>query len=182
MTSESTDRRPTRVLSEAQAAPTGRVMIAGVGYTNLRDLSVGPYLVPELAEMEWPPAVEVDDWSYRPIAVMDRLRQWPGYYRRVVFISAAERGREPGRVYCRRWIGELPDAEEIQARVGEAVTGVISLDNLLIIAEYFKCLPPETFVVEVEPIETDWGPDFSPRVRDLLPEVLATVRRVALDE
>src|SRR5512141_611033 len=98
-------------------------MIAGVGYQNLRDLSVGPVLVPQLAELDWPAGVEVDDWSFGPIAVVQRLQDRPGYYQRLVLISSVQRGREPGGMYAYRWNGELPGAEEIQARIGEAVTG-----------------------------------------------------------
>lgn len=154
------------------------VMVAGVGYTNLRDLSVGPVLVPLLRELEWPPGVEVDDWSFGPIAVVHLLQDRPGYYHRLVFVSAVERGREPGRVCCYRWEGRLPDPEEIQARVGEAVTGVISLDNLLVVTEQLGVLPGDVVVVEVEPEDTGWGPGFTPRVEAALAEVVETVRRL----
>jgi hydrogenase maturation protease len=157
------------------------VLIAGVGYTNLRDLSVGPFLVPRLREMDWPEGVEVDDWSFGPIAVVQRLQDRPGYYDRIVFVSAAERGREPGSVYRGKWEGHLPDPAEIQDRMGEAVTGVISLDNLLVITQHFGVLPSEVIVVEVEPLDTGWGPAFSPPVERALDEVVSTVRRMALD-
>ncbi len=155
------------------------VMIAGVGYTNLRDLSVGPVLVPRLREMEWPSDVDVDDWSFGPIAVVQRLEDRPGHYDRIVLVSAVGRGREPGGVYCYRWRGDLPDAAQIQERVAEAVTGIISLDNLLIVAEHFGALPEDVVVVEVEPEDTDWGPGFSPRVEGSLEKVVDAVRRLA---
>ncbi len=153
-------------------------MIAGVGYQNLRDLSVGPVLVPQLAELTWPAGVEVDDWSFGPIAVVQRLQDRPGFYKRLVLISAVQRGREPGGVYAYRWNGQLPDPEEIQARIGEAVTGVISLDNLLIIAEHFKVLPPEVYVIEVEPEDINWGQGFTPRVAVAIGQVVEKVREI----
>ena len=103
------------------------------------------------------------------------------WYGRIVLFASVERGREPGEVSCYRWPGDLPDAEEIQQRVGEAVMGVISLDNLLIIGGHFGVFPPDVVVVEVEPEETGWGADFTPRVVAALGEVIATVRRAALD-
>jgi len=157
------------------------VLIAGVGYQFLRDLSVGPVLVPQLQQLTWPEGVEVDDWSFGPIAVVQRLQDRPGYYDRIVFLSATQRGRPPGTVTCTRWTGDLPDADEIQQRVGEAVTGVINVENTLIITTYFGVLPPEVFVVEVEPQDTGWGADFTPCVQAALPAVIGTVRRVALD-
>ncbi len=158
-----------------------RVLIAGVGYPFLRDLSVGPVLVPELRRLEWPAGVEIDDWSIGPIAIVQRLEERPDCYDRIVFVAAVQRGREPGRVSCYRWRGELPDAEEIQQRVGEAVMGVISLDNLLIIGQHFRVFPPDVVVVEVEPEETGWGDGFSPRIEAALGETVAAVRRAALD-
>lgn len=158
-----------------------RVLIAGVGYSFLRDLSVGPMLVPELRRLDWPAEVEIDDWSFGPIAIVQRLEERPGFYDRIVLVAAVERGREPGRVSCYRWRGDLPDGEEIQQRVGEAVMGVISLDNLLVIGQHFGVFPSDVVVVEVEPEDTGWGEDFTPRIRAALGEAVATVRRVALD-
>ncbi len=158
-----------------------RVLIAGVGYPFLRDLSVGPVLVPQLRQLDWPAGVEIDDWSIGPIAIVQRLEERPGSYDRIVLVASVERGREPGRVSCDHWRGELPDAAEIQQRVGEAVMGVISLDNLLVIGQHFGVFPPDVVVVEVEPAETGWGEGFSPRVEAALGQTVATIRRAALE-
>lgn len=159
-----------------------RVMIAGVGHPNLRDLSIGPALVPTLRDMTWPDEVDVDDWSFGPIAVVQRIEDRPGHYERIVLLSAVERGLEPGTVTCCRWDGALPDAEEIQARIGEAVMGIISIDNLLIVGEHFRAWPSDVRVVEVEPDACEFGMDFSPRIAASLDDIVAAVRRAALDE
>ncbi len=156
-------------------------MIAGVGYQNLRDLSVGPELVPKFQQLRLPEGVEVDDWSFGPIAVVQRLQDRPGFYDRIIFVSAVERGRKRGCVYSYKWQGKLPDADEIQARIGEAVTGVISLDNLLIITQHFNVLPRDVFVVEVEPEDTGWGPGFTPRVEAALGQVIEVVKEILRD-
>jgi len=158
------------------------VMIAGVGHPNLRDLSIGPALVPTLRAMDWPAGVEVDDWSFGPIAVMQRLEERPGFYDRIVFLTAVARGREPGAVTSSRWDGVLPDPDEIQARVGEAVMGIISLDNLLIICEHFGVFPRDVRIVDVEPSAEDFGFDFSPTIEAALDDVTAAIRRAALDD
>lgn len=158
-----------------------RILIAGVGYPFLRDLSVGPVLVPELQRLEWPPGVEIDDWSIGPIAIVQRLEERPGWYDRIVLFASVERGHGPGQVSCYRWPGDLPDPEETQQRVGEAVMGVISLDNLLVIGEHFGVFPADVVVVEVEPEETGWGAGFTPRIQAALGETVAAVRRAALD-
>ncbi|MDP9355636.1 MAG: hydrogenase maturation protease [Chloroflexota bacterium] len=158
-----------------------RILIAGVGYPFLRDLSVGPVLVPELQRLEWPPGIEIEDWSIGPIALVQRLEERPSWYDRIVLFAAVERGRDPGQVSCYRWPGDLPDPEEIQQRVGEAVMGVISLDNLLVIGEHFGVFPADVVVVEVEPEETGWGAGFTPLIQAALGDTVAAVRQAALD-
>jgi hydrogenase maturation protease len=157
------------------------ILIAGVGYLHQRDLSVGPALIPRLRQLEWPAGIEIEDLSYGPIAITQWLEERPGYYERVIFVSAAERGHEPGQLSVYRWPGTLPDAEEIQQRVGEAVMGVISLDNLLVITTHFGVLPDEVLVVEVEPEDTGWGTDFTPSIEAVLESVIEKVRNAALD-
>jgi hydrogenase maturation protease len=157
------------------------VLVAGVGYTNLRDLSVGPTMVGLLRQLDWQPGVEIEDLSYGPIAVAQRLQEAPGYYDRIVLVSAAERGDVPGTVRCYQWNASLPSEDEIQRRVGEAIGGVVSLDNLLVVAQHLGALPPDVRVIEVEPQDTGWGPGFTPEVQAALPRVLENVRKAVTD-
>ncbi len=157
-----------------------RIFIGGVGYTNLRDLSVGPTVVQELQQLAWPGKVEIDDLGPGgPIAAVHRFREAPPYDR-VVLMGAVGRERTPGQVYCYRWDGCLPDRDEIQARVAEAVTGVISLDNLLIIGGFFGIWPPNVVVVEVEPRDEDWGMEFSEPVQAAIVPLIEAVKWAAL--
>ena len=73
-------------------------------------------------------------------------------------------GRRPGTVTAYRWDGVLPGDEEIQRAVTEAVTGVIALDNTLVVARHFGALPDEIVVVEVEPAVHEFGDTFSDAV------------------
>jgi hydrogenase maturation protease len=132
-----------------------------------------------LAALTWPPGVEVEDLSFGPIALVHRLQE-VAPYDRMVLVSSVERGRTPGHVYRYAWEGGLPSADEIQARVGEAVTGVISLDNLLVVCGHFGVLPDDVVLVEVEPVVEDWGPDFTPEVEASLDQVETLVREAAL--
>ena len=159
-----------------------KTLVGGVGYHFMRDLSLGPVLTARLADMEWPAHVAVDaDFSYGPVAIVQRFKSEPDLCDKIVLFAAIERGRPPGTVTTYRWRGELPAEDEIQARVGEALTGVVSLDNLLVVGEQFAIWPDEVVVVEVEPADTNWGDGFSPTIAGVVDEVLATVRRVALD-
>ncbi len=157
-----------------------RVFIGGVGYTNLRDLSVGPIVLPALARLEWPRGVEVDDLSLGgPIAAVHRFREAPPYAR-VVLFGGVGRGREPGLVYAYRWDGALPARDVIQGCVAEAVTGIISLDNLLIVGGFFGIWPREVVVLEVEPRDDSWGPELSAPVRAALAPLMAAISWAAL--
>lgn len=156
------------------------VLVACVGYRFLRDLSVGPVLAPILGALPWPADVEICDLHFGPIHMVHWLEERSGYYHRIVFVAAMERGREPGQIYCYRWQGVLPDPDEIQQRVCEGVTGVIDLDNLLIIGQHFGVFPADVVVVEVEPEDTGWGPGFGPRVQAAQDAIIATVQQVAL--
>jgi hypothetical protein len=98
----------------------------------------------------------------------------------MVLVSGVARGRVPGQVYRYQWSGVLPPPEEIQARVAEAVTGVISLDNLLVICRYFQVLPEDVVLVEVEPVVEEWGTEFTPTVERVLDQVVALTSEAAL--
>lgn len=146
---------------------TTRTLIAGVGYRNLRDLSAGNAVVDALEALDWPPGVEIEDLSYGPMDAIFRLRE--AHFDRLIVVGAAARaGRIPGASYRRRWQYEPEPPEVVQARVAEAVTGVISLDNLLVICAYFEALPDDVTVIEIEPEDDGWGEGFSPRVEHIV--------------
>lgn len=150
-----------------------RILVGGLGYRNLRDGSVGPWIADALAG-EARDGVEVEDVSYHPVGLSQNLGERPPYDR-VVLVAAVSRGRAPGTVTAYRWDGRLPDRDGIQARVSEAVTGVISLDNTLIVCGALGGLPDDVRVVEVEPEDEGWGEGFSATVESRLPEVVEAV-------
>jgi hydrogenase maturation protease len=157
-----------------------RTLIGGVGYSYLRDGSFGPVVVADLAREPWPDGVLVEDLSYGPIAVMQRFQEADPPFDRLVLVAAVRRGRVPGAVTVYRWDRQLPDAEEIQARVAEAVTGVISLDNLLVVVGFFQALPPDVSVLEVEPQDEGWGEGLSAVVEGARGHVMDTMRELAV--
>ena len=152
------------------------ILLAGIGYTNLSDLSFGRVLHDRIAAMPWPEAVHVEDLNYGPIMIYQWFEEARTKFDKAIFVSAAKRGRKPGSLEVYRWSpGAISDAE-IQARIEEAVTGVISLDNLLIICRHFAVLPDDVTVVEVEPARDDWGEQFSPVVSGRVQEAIDAVR------
>ena len=154
-----------------------RVLVGGVGYHNLRDSSIGPVLIEQIRNLDWPQGVEFEDMSYGPIGIMHNLESREPYDR-LVLIAGLKRGRKPGSVHSYQWQAELPQEEEVQARVAEAVTGVVSLDNLLIIGSWFRKLPKNVIVIEIETNDENWGPGFSDAVSSAIPEVIKTLRSV----
>jgi hydrogenase maturation protease len=162
-----------------------RVLVGGVGYRNLRDHSFGVLVVEALAAREWPAHVSVEDISYNPIAVVQRLEDDPPERRftRAVIISGVQRpGRAPGSLTTYRWDGALPDAEQIQAAIAEAVTGVIAVDNTLVVARHFDVLPPEVIVIELEPVVHEFGEALSAEAAGVFDRACAAATRAAEDE
>ncbi len=156
------------------------VLIGTVGYHNLRNHSLGPILLPELQRLPWPAEVLVEELNWGPIAVVQRL-QTETSLERVVLLGARPSSLPEGTLSLYRWVGGLPGPDEIQARIGEAVTGVISLDNLLVVGEHFQAWPPQVLVVDVAPGSEETGASLRPVVAARRPEVLDWVRRLALE-
>ena len=123
-----------------------------VGYYQfIRGYPLGPELKERLERQDWSDhQVDIKEMNWGPIAIVQEFQASTITYDRGVLIAAVERGRKPGTVRCRRWTGGKLDVLAVQDRVFEAVTGVISLDNLLVIGEHFQIWPEELIVVEVE--------------------------------
>lgn len=153
------------------------ILLAGVGYSDMSDLSFGPRMVERLRGVSWPGNVQVEELSYGPIAVLHWFEDHPGRFGRAIFFGAEERGREPGALSIYPRSTERPDPELVQACVSEAVTGVISLENLLVVLRHFGALPADTVVVELEPAELEWGAELSPEGEERMSEALSWVRR-----
>lgn len=159
---------------------TVRTVIGGVGYSDLRDFSVGPVAVERLAGRTWPVGVVVENQSQYPVDVVHRFDTADPPFDRWILVGAVRRGRSPGAVSAYRWDGSLPAAGEIQERVAEAVTGVISLENLVVVVGALGHPPEEVFVIEVEPEVEAMGWELSPAVEAALDEVVERTRELAL--
>ncbi len=157
-----------------------KVFIGTVGYHNLCNHSIGSALLPQLQKMNWTAGVDIDELNWGPIAIVQKFQAFPIAYNRVILLSAIERpGRKIGEITIFKWEGKLPDEEMIQRCVGDAVTGVISVENLLIIGEYFKIWPVETFFVDVEPGTEQAGEDFTKEVEQAIPELMLTLQHLS---
>lgn len=162
-----------------------RVLVGGVAYPDLCDYSIGIEVQERLSGRAAPPNVVVEDLSYNPVAIIQRLDDEPSDNRfgRLVVISAVKRGDRPaGTVSSYRWDGVMPPDEEIQRMVTDAVTGIIALENTLVIARYFKALPDEVVVVEVEPETHEFGAALSSEVAEAFDDICDLVWSFATDD
>ena len=154
------------------------LLIAGVGYQYLGDLSFGPKLVERLQSMTWPEEVRVEDFGYGPLAILDWFEESPGKrFEHAILAGAVEQGREPGTLTTYSWIPGTPDLDLVQERILEAGAGVISLENLLIVAQHFGALPADTSVVELEPVEKEWNTELSALGEERLEQAVEWIQR-----
>lgn len=143
-------------------------------------MSFGRVLLGELEQSKWPDNIHVEDLNFGPIMIYQWLEESPVKFDKAILVSAAKRGREPGTLEVYRWVDPQPSVDEIQASIGEAVTGVISLENLLIVCHHFEVFPADVTIVEIEPLKDDWGMEFSPVVAARVNDAIESVRREAM--
>ena len=160
-----------------------RALVGAVGYRNLRDFSAAFEVFEGLAAQDLGGNVVLEDTSYNPIAVVQWLQGLPAGERfdRAIFVASLERGRAPGAVTAYRWDGDMPPDDQVQQAVTEAVTGIIALENTVVIGSYFKVLPSEIVIIEIEPRDHEFGPELSGPVRAAIGPVCALVGRLARD-
>ncbi len=156
------------------------VLVSGIGYSNMSDMSFGRVLLGELEQAQWPDNIHVEDLNFGPIMIYQWLEESPVKFDKAILVSAAKRGREPGTLEVYPWVDPQPSVDEIQASIGEAVTGVISLENLLIVCQHFEVFPTDVTIVEIEPLKDDWGMEFSPVVAARVGDAIEIVRREAM--
>lgn len=164
-------------------ASNKNVIIGTVGYQLLSNHSVGPILLPQLKEIHWPDNVIIEEMNWGPIAIVQYFQTLKIPFDRVIFLVAIERSsRNIGEIDLYRWMGYLPDETQIQACVGDAATGVISVENLLVIGEYFKIWPKEVYLLDVEPGPEQAGEYLTAEVSEKIPEILRILEQLANSE
>lgn len=152
-----------------------RVLVGGIGLPWRRDLDLGRMLIGELAESEWPAGVVVEDLSYSAHRIMHTLQAMEP--ERLILIAATIRDEfEPGTVRRYQPDDSAIDPDDLVARLGESVGGVIDLDHTLIINRHFGTLPADTVVIEIVIADPAFGVGYSEEVDAVLPQVVSLVR------
>lgn len=137
-----------------------RVLVGLVGESPIvEEFPLGPFLARRLRAGPWPAGVqvEVEGMNWGALHVVQGLEGRRGEHARVVLVSCVQRGGPPGRLRLALWGHETLPTLALQERIYEAVTGIVSLDNLLVIGEHFKVWPEEVLMVEVEAPQSLFG-------------------------
>lgn len=137
-----------------------RVLLGLVGETPVVDaFPLGPRLAARLRGRDWPAGlqVEVEGMNWGALHVVQGLEGRRVAFDRVVLVACVQRGGASGRVRLGRWAHETLPTLALQERMFEAVTGIVSLDNLLVIGEHFGVWPVEVLTVEVEAPQALFG-------------------------
>ncbi len=128
-----------------------RIIVGIVGYYGfVRGYPLGPELMQRLHALAWPEDAEIREMNWGPVAIVQDFQAQAEKPERVVLVGALDRGLAEGTVSCRRWAGGTLEPAAVQRRMFEAVTGVISLDNLLVIGAQFRVWPEQTYTVELQ--------------------------------
>jgi hypothetical protein len=75
----------------------------------------------------------------------------------------------------------LPASGGIHDAITEAVTGVIALDNTVVVAGHFGVLPRTVVIIEIEPDAHEFGDTLTPAVAKALGRATTTAVELAFD-
>lgn len=134
------------------SAPAG-TLVGIVGYTPVLDAyPLGPRLMSRLEQaLGDEPGVWIENLSWSPIHIVQQFQD-VGARRPagLVLVGASPQSLQPGRVAAYRWTGGRQTAAALQARIHEAVTGTVDIENTLMIGEHFGIWPGDCRVVEAD--------------------------------
>lgn len=137
-----------------------RVIVGIVGYSAVVDsYPLGPKLMNELkAVLADHPNVTIENFTWSPVHIVQRFQDGElARPDRIVLVGLAAESRNPGTIATHRWLGGHQDEAMVQERVYEAVTGIVDLENTLMIGSYFKVWPEECLTVEADVAPDTFG-------------------------
>jgi hydrogenase maturation protease len=150
-----------------------RALVGGIGLPWLRDLDFGTQFVRRVEHLAWPGDVVLEDISYAAHRVLHLLQDL--HPEKVILVGAMPRDEAPGTIRRYRLDLTPPDDVEVHERLTEAVGGIIDLDHTLAVVRYWKALPEDTVVIEVEPGDRSFGLGFTDVVEAAVEPILAMI-------
>ena len=64
------------------------VLVSGIGYSNLSDMSFGRVLYEKMAGMSWPQHVHVEDLNFGPVMIYQWLEESPVKYDKLILVAS----------------------------------------------------------------------------------------------
>lgn len=125
------------------------VLVGGVGELFQGDLDVGRLAAERLQDEAVARLVFVEELHYGAVAVVQRLQELG--VDSMILVGAVRRGRSPGTVHRRLVRPPVLRDDELQAAVGDAVTGYVGINLIVEVATGLGALPQRTVVFEIEP-------------------------------
>ncbi len=155
------------------------ILVGGVGELYQGDLDFGRRMVERLESEELGADVVVEDLHYGAVAVAQRLEDLRPAT--LVLVGAAERGRQPGTL--ERRVVERPERTpaELQAFVGDAITGYVTIDLVVEVAAGLDALPTSTVAIELEPVLEGPSEEISPEAEAALEQAVELVHAAISD-
>ena len=150
------------------------VLVGGVSELFQSDLDLGRLAVEQLLTEDFGPGVRVEELHYGAVAVAQRLEDLRP--RALVLVSAVRRDRPPGTVTRVRIDPPPLTPADVQAAMGDAVTGYVHPDLVVDIASALGFLPARTIAIEVEPEVTGSGDGLSAAATSGLHTALQMIR------
>ena len=150
------------------------VLVGGVGQLYQGDLDVGRRVVDVLAREPLGDGIRIEDLHFGAVAVTQLLEDVAP--ETLVLVGAEARGRPPATIERRRIEPAPRGVETLQAAVGDAVTGYVTIDLVIDVAHALGALPPRVLTIEVEPSRVDPSEALTPEVADVFDELLALAR------
>ncbi len=148
--------------------------VGGVSELFQSDLDLGRLAIERLLGESWPADILVEEVHYGAVAVAQRFQDV--HPEALLLISAVRRDRPAGTVERRRIDPPSLSPADLQAAVGDAVTGYVHVDLIIDVASGFGVLPTRTVVIEVEPADTSSGEGLSVSAQAGLEAALDLVR------
>ncbi len=131
----------------------GKTLIGIVGYTPVLDCyPLGPRLMVTLEQAFADRSdITIENMTWGPIHIVQRFQD-PDVTKPtcLILIGNTATSVVPGRIHAHRWVGGTLPEQVIQERIYEAVTGIVDIENTLVIGDHFGIWPEACFSIEVD--------------------------------
>lgn len=148
-------------------------LVLGIGNILLQDEGVGVRVIEALRTRDLPPDVEILDGGTGVLRLLDVLSN----RRKLIVVDAVQGGSGPGTIY--RFTLRNADTDSRPPASLHQFGFLETLD----LAECLGGPLADVVIIGVEPKTIDWGPDLTPEVSTVVPQVVELVlTELGLDE